>query len=43
MIIIRPGTIVQEEVSTVMRYLGVYPTEKAMVKDILPDMLVSIG
>ncbi|CAM9117519.1 unnamed protein product [Ascophyllum nodosum] len=38
----KKGTIVQEEVSTVMRYLGVYPTEKAMVKDILPDMLAPI-
>lgn len=34
------GCVVQEEVSTIMRYLGAYPTEKAMVKDILPDMQV---
>lgn len=36
------GSVVQEEVSTIMRYLGAYPTEMAMVKDILPDMQVRI-
>ncbi len=28
----------QEEVPTIMRYLGVYPTEVALVKEILPSM-----
>jgi hypothetical protein len=32
--------VIQEEVSTIMRFLGVYPTEKAIVKDILPEMQV---
>lgn len=32
------GSVVPEEVSTIMRYLGAYPTEKAMVQEILPDM-----
>jgi Ca2+-binding EF-hand superfamily protein len=35
----RKGCVVQEEVATIMRYLGSYPTERAMVKEILPDML----
>ncbi|CAM9478471.1 unnamed protein product [Ectocarpus sp. 12 AP-2014] len=30
--------VVQEEVSTIMRYLGAYPSEKAMAQEILPDM-----
>ncbi|CAM9521315.1 unnamed protein product, partial [Heterosigma akashiwo] len=30
--------VIQEEVSTIMRYLGAYPTEKAMVKEILPEI-----
>ena len=34
----KKGTIVQEEVPTIMRYLGAYPTEKAFVQDILPEM-----
>ncbi|CAM9386722.1 unnamed protein product, partial [Laminaria digitata] len=34
----RAGSVVQEEVSTIMRYLGTYPTEKAMVTDILPEI-----
>ncbi|CAM9936778.1 unnamed protein product [Choristocarpus tenellus] len=34
----KKGCVIQEEVSTIMRFLGAYPTEKAMVKDILPDM-----
>lgn len=37
---IHPGSVIQEEISTIMRYLGAYPTEKAMVKEILPDMQV---
>ncbi|KAH8065148.1 Ca2-binding protein [Aureococcus anophagefferens] len=36
----RKGCVIQEEVSTIMRYLGAYPTERAMVKEILPDMMV---
>ncbi|CAM9583952.1 unnamed protein product, partial [Ectocarpus sp. 13 AM-2016] len=32
------GSVVQEEVSTIMRYLGAYPSEKAMTQEILPDM-----
>lgn len=35
----RKGCVIQEEVSTIMRYLGAYPTERAMVKEILPDMM----
>ena len=35
----RKGCVVQEEVATIMRYLGSYPTERAMVKEILPDMM----
>ena len=34
----KSDAIVQEEVGTVMRYLGVYPTEKALVLEILPEM-----
>jgi len=30
--------VVQEEVGTIMRALGVYPSERALVKDILPEM-----
>ncbi|CAM9220695.1 unnamed protein product [Ectocarpus sp. 8 AP-2014] len=30
--------VVQDEVSTIMRYLGAYPSEKAMTQEILPDM-----
>ncbi|CAM9935147.1 unnamed protein product [Ectocarpus sp. 4 AP-2014] len=30
--------VVQEEISTIMRYLGAYPSEKAMTQEILPDM-----
>ena len=35
----RKGCVIQEEVSTIMRYLGAYPTERSMVKEILPDMM----
>ncbi|CAM9428554.1 unnamed protein product [Discosporangium mesarthrocarpum] len=34
----KKGCVIQEEVPTIMRFLGAYPTERAMVKDILPDM-----
>jgi len=34
----KKGTVIQEEVPTIMRYLGVYPTEQALVKEILPEM-----
>jgi Ca2+-binding EF-hand superfamily protein len=30
--------VVQEEVGTIMRYLGAYPTERQLVLDILPAM-----
>ena len=30
--------MVQEEVGTIMRALGCYPTERALVLDILPEM-----
>ena len=30
--------IVQEEVGTVLRFLGIYPTERALVLEILPEM-----
>lgn len=32
------GSVSYEEVSTIMRYLGAYPSEKAMTQEILPDM-----
>ena len=32
------GCVVQEEVSTIMRYLGVFPSERKVVESILPDM-----
>lgn len=35
----RKGCVIQEEIATIMRYLGAYPTERAMVKEILPDMM----
>ncbi|CAM9461904.1 unnamed protein product [Chrysoparadoxa australica] len=34
----RKGRVAQEEVSTIMRYLGAYPSERAIVKDILPEL-----
>ncbi|ETN18145.1 hypothetical protein PPTG_03837 [Phytophthora nicotianae INRA-310] len=34
----KKGSVIQEEVSTIMRYLGAYPTEKDIIKKILPDM-----
>ncbi len=34
----KTDTIVQEEVGTVMRALGAYPTERALVLEILPAM-----
>lgn len=34
----KKGCVIQEEVSTIMRYLGVYPSEKDIIKKILPDM-----
>ena len=32
------GVVNQEEVPYIMRYLGVYPSEEALVKEILPEM-----
>jgi Ca2+-binding EF-hand superfamily protein len=34
----KSDSIIQEEVGTVMRALGVYPTERALVLEILPEM-----
>ena len=34
----KTDAVVQEEVGTIMRYLGAYPTERALVLDILPAM-----
>eukprot|EP00753_Platysulcus_tardus_P006043 PLAT13931.1.p1 GENE.PLAT13931.1~~PLAT13931.1.p1 ORF type:complete len:191 (+),score=57.33 PLAT13931.1:64-573(+) len=34
----RNGEVQQEEISNIMRYLGAYPSEKAMVENVLPDM-----
>ena len=34
----KSDAIIQEEVGTVMRYLGVYPSERALVLEILPQM-----
>lgn len=34
----KADAIIQEEVGTVMRALGAYPTEKALVLDILPEV-----
>lgn len=39
--LIGAGNVGPEEIPTLMRYLGAYPTEKAMTKDILPDMQAS--
>ena len=32
--------VVQEEIGTMMRYLGAYPTERQLVLDILPGLLL---
>ena len=37
----RNGTIVQEEVPTVMRYLGVYPSDQDLVDKILPEVRIT--
>jgi calmodulin len=34
----KADSILQEEVGTVMRALGAYPTERALVLEILPEM-----
>jgi Ca2+-binding EF-hand superfamily protein len=34
----KKGVVVQEEVPTILRYLGVYPSEKMLIQDILPSM-----
>ena len=34
----KKGTVVQEEVPTIIRYLGAYPTDKEIVHDLLPEM-----
>ena len=36
-------SIVQEEVGTIMRALGAYPSERALVLEILPAMQVGAG
>mmetsp|Transcript_27454 Transcript_27454/g.56431 ORF Transcript_27454/g.56431 Transcript_27454/m.56431 type:complete len:167 (-) Transcript_27454:85-585(-) len=33
------GQVIQEEAPTIMRYLGVYPSEKDIVKEIIPAMM----
>ena len=35
----KKGTIICEEVPTLLRYLGVYPTEVELVRTILPEMM----
>jgi calmodulin len=35
----RKGCVIREEVATIMRYLGAFPSERAFVKEILPDMM----
>lgn len=32
------GTVIQEEVPTIMRYLGAYPSETDVVRKVLPDI-----
>ena len=34
----KKGCVIQEEVSTIMRYLGAYPREKDIIKRVLPEM-----
>ena len=34
--------VVQEEVGTMMRYLGAYPTERQLVLDILPGFFANV-
>ncbi|TMW55196.1 hypothetical protein Poli38472_013087 [Pythium oligandrum] len=34
----KKGCVIQEEVSTIMRYLGAFPSEKDIIKKILPEM-----
>eukprot|EP01041_Mallomonas_annulata_P008916 gene8916-18449_t len=34
----KSDVVVQEEIGTIMRALGVYPTERQLVRDILPEM-----
>lgn len=36
----KTGCIIQEEVSSVMRYLNVYPSERDIVKRILPEVFI---
>ena len=33
------GCLIQEEVSTAMRYLGAFPSEREVVETVLPDMM----
>ena len=35
--------VVKEEIGTIMRYLGAYPTEEELVTDILPQIQVRIS
>jgi Ca2+-binding EF-hand superfamily protein len=39
----KKGTIIVEEVSTLLRYLGVYPTEVELVRNILPEMMDDVS
>jgi len=34
------GSVVQEEVSSLFRYLGIYPSERTIVQQILPEIQV---
>eukprot|EP00937_MAST-01D_sp_MAST-1D-sp2_P003629 g3629.t1 len=34
----KKGVVIQEEVPTIIRYLGAYPSEKEIIRDLLPEM-----
>jgi calmodulin len=36
------GLLVKEEVGTIMRYLGAFPSEDALVNEILPQVLLFV-
>uniref|UniRef100_A0A7S1U1D4 EF-hand domain-containing protein n=1 Tax=Phaeomonas parva TaxID=124430 RepID=A0A7S1U1D4_9STRA len=36
----RKGVVIVEEVGTIMRYIGAYPSERGLVSEILPAMQV---
>jgi hypothetical protein len=39
----KTDSVVQEEVGTMMRYLGAYPTERQLVLDVLPGTLLFLS